>query len=35
MITLFIIICVAVLVIDEARNKHLDLKKMITNNKED
>ena len=35
MITLFIIICVAVLVIDEARNKHLDLKNMVKNNKED
>jgi hypothetical protein len=35
MITLFIIICVAVLIIDEAKNKHLDLKKMIENNKED
>ena len=35
MITLFIIICVAVLIIDEAKNKHLDLKNMINSNKED
>lgn len=35
MITLFIILCVAVLVIDEARNKHLDLENMAKNNKED
>ena len=35
MITLFIILCVAVMVIDEARNKHLDLENMVKNNKED
>ena len=35
MITLFIVICVAVLIIDEAKTKHLDLKKMIESNKED
>lgn len=35
MITIFIIICVAVLVLDEAKKKHIDLEKMINNVKED
>ena len=35
MITMFIIICVAVLVLDEAKKKHIDLEKMINNVKED
>ena len=34
MMICFIILCVAVLVIDEARQKHIDLKKMAENNKE-
>ena len=34
MIALFILICVAVLVIDEARSKHLDLKNMTKNMEE-
>jgi hypothetical protein len=34
MAALFILICVAVLVIDEAKNKHLDLKNMAKNMEE-
>ena len=34
MMALFILICVAVLVIDEAKNKHLDLKNMAKNTEE-
>ena len=35
MIILFILFCVAIMVIDEAKEKHCDLKKMINELKEE
>jgi hypothetical protein len=35
MMILFILFCIALMVIDEAKEKHCDLKKMINNLKED